>query len=473
MDDYQQRSSHPKDHLLWAPPFVQAVAFWRALTQDVLLPLIAQTGGWGKVLRFWTADCATGQEPYALALVLSDLLGSQPDTCNVTIFATDVDEASLAIARHGWYPESLFTGLPTDVLQRFFVREGSGFRTTTTIRGMVTFGRHDLFQDPPLPRIALLRCHSRLDSLSLQEQDEVFKRFAFALRPGYLVWDPAEVIQPPEALFARVMAPGTVYRRKAQTCAEDEQPLMGRASVSTQGEEHLLKRKSMLSATKILLPFLPVNMIVINQAYQVVASYGQATELLHLSCGEEGQDFLQVLPCDLVAPVQTAIDAVLQQRAPMTLSEIAVDRADQPFWLSLSLVLLPSEAGPSPLVAISVSDVTSQVQARQQREAIRQTEARRVVQQLQQTISNLTQANFALQKANQALADEHEAITRELEELQLVNEELQSSNEEEAVNNEELTTRTEELEAAIEQLTTEQGPKRAKVTQCVSTQSTV
>ena len=452
----QQKSSNPKEHLLWAPPFVQAVAFWMTLTQDVLLPLIAQTRVRGKVLRFWTTGCATGQEPYALALVLSDLLGSQPDTWNVTIFATDVDEASLAIARHGWYPESLFTELPTEVLQRFFVREGSGFRTTKTVRRMVTFGRHDLYQDPPLPRITLLRCHSRLDSLSLQEQEEVLKRFAFALRPtGYLVLDHAEVIQPPEAFFAQVMAPGTVYRRKAQTCAEDEQPLMGRASVSTQGEEHLLKRKSIPSATKTLLPFLPVNMIVINQAYQVVASYGQASELLHLSFGGERQDFLQVLPCDLVAPVHTAIDAVLQQRAPMTLSEIAVYQADQPFWLSLSRVLLPSEAGPSPLVAISVSDVTSQVQARQQREAIRQTEARRVVQQLQQTISNLTQANFALQKAHQALADKHEAMTRELEELQLAHEELQASNEEEAVNNEELTTRTKELEAVIQQLTTQ------------------
>ena len=72
----------------------------RALTREVLPVLVAQRRAQGAApIRVWSAGCATGEEPYSLAMALSESLGDALQDFPVVIYATDVDRPSLAAAR--------------------------------------------------------------------------------------------------------------------------------------------------------------------------------------------------------------------------------------------------------------------------------------------------------------------------------------------------------------------------------------
>lgn len=80
------------------------------------------------MLRFWTAGCATGEEPYSLAMLLTNLLGAELPQWNIKIFATDLDEAAIAFARRGIYSEALLKGVSKKYRERFFEQTEQGYR---------------------------------------------------------------------------------------------------------------------------------------------------------------------------------------------------------------------------------------------------------------------------------------------------------------------------------------------------------
>lgn len=104
------------------------------LRSDILPRIITQARSSDRILRFWTAGCSTGEEPYSLAMLLTDMLGAELPEWSIKIFATDLDEAAINFARRGLYSENLFKGLPTDYKERFFERVDMGYRIAKTLR---------------------------------------------------------------------------------------------------------------------------------------------------------------------------------------------------------------------------------------------------------------------------------------------------------------------------------------------------
>lgn len=84
-----------------------------AYVRDEVLPdIISYARNRGNEIRIWSAGCATGEEAYSLAILMSEALGSELEQVNVRIFATDVDAEAVAFARRGVYPASALTGVP-------------------------------------------------------------------------------------------------------------------------------------------------------------------------------------------------------------------------------------------------------------------------------------------------------------------------------------------------------------------------
>jgi two-component system, chemotaxis family, CheB/CheR fusion protein len=154
------------------------------LKSEVLPQLIAQARERDHILRFWTAGCATGEEPYSLAMLLTDLLGAELVEWSVKIFATDLDEPAINFARRGLYSENLLKGMPAEYLNRFFEHVDHGFRIAKTLRQMVIFGQQDLSRSAPFPRIDLVLCRNVLIYFTPELQDYVLNQFAFSLSPG-------------------------------------------------------------------------------------------------------------------------------------------------------------------------------------------------------------------------------------------------------------------------------------------------
>jgi two-component system CheB/CheR fusion protein len=98
------------------------------LKKNILPRIIDRARSGDKTLRFWSAGCATGEEPYTLALLVADSLGAELPQWSVKIFATDLDEGAINFARRGLYPPNVLENLPDDYRDRFFERVDHGYR---------------------------------------------------------------------------------------------------------------------------------------------------------------------------------------------------------------------------------------------------------------------------------------------------------------------------------------------------------
>jgi chemotaxis protein methyltransferase CheR len=110
---------------------------FEALEHEILPDLIARRSR-ERRLRVWSAGCATGEEPYSLAILLDRML---PDrrSWNVMILGTDINRGSLERAKRGWYRPWSFRGVDPAIEARYFTRSGSDYRIRPEISHMVTF----------------------------------------------------------------------------------------------------------------------------------------------------------------------------------------------------------------------------------------------------------------------------------------------------------------------------------------------
>jgi len=143
-------------------------------------------------LRIWSAGCATGEEPYSLAMALLES-GRPPGRDR--ILATDVSERALQRAQAGAYGPWSLRRLPPELRARHFAERGAAQRIAPEVRAMVAFERHNLARDPALPGpFDLVLCRNVLIYFDPTVAAEVLYRLAAAVRPGgFLVLGPVEL----------------------------------------------------------------------------------------------------------------------------------------------------------------------------------------------------------------------------------------------------------------------------------------
>src|SRR3954465_13460569 len=125
---------------------------WDYLRHEALEPLVAaKPAGW--VIRVWSAACASGEEAYALAMVLAEIVGPETFRDRVKIYATDVDEEKLGDARQGSYPEQAVEAVPAELAGKYFEPAGDRLVFRKDLRRSLIFGRNDLVQDAPISRV--------------------------------------------------------------------------------------------------------------------------------------------------------------------------------------------------------------------------------------------------------------------------------------------------------------------------------
>jgi chemotaxis protein methyltransferase CheR len=142
-------------------------------------------------LRIWSAGCATGEEPYTVAMALLDAGRRVPGD---TIVATDVSERALRAARSAVYTAWSLRRLP-EGLRSGHLQEEQGWRVSEEARALVDLRRHNLVADPPLrgPFDAVL-CRNVLIYFEPPTAAEILYRLAAALAVGgYLVLSPVEL----------------------------------------------------------------------------------------------------------------------------------------------------------------------------------------------------------------------------------------------------------------------------------------
>ena len=135
-------------------------------------------------IRIWIAGCSTGEETYSLAMLFREQIAAAKRDIKLQILASDVDPEAIAVAREGFYPETIEAEVSPARLARFFSKEDHGYRILPELRATVVFTVQDVLADPPFSRLDLVSCRNLLIYLRPEAQSKIISLFHFALREG-------------------------------------------------------------------------------------------------------------------------------------------------------------------------------------------------------------------------------------------------------------------------------------------------
>ena len=127
-----------RDLLINVTNFFRDPDAFNALTTTVI-PHLFEDKGADQTVRVWVPGCSTGEEVYSLAILLREHAAALPEAPRVQIFATDIDEPALTVARAARYPEALLDGVSPERRERFFINDGGSYVVNKAIREMCTF----------------------------------------------------------------------------------------------------------------------------------------------------------------------------------------------------------------------------------------------------------------------------------------------------------------------------------------------
>ncbi|HKH36218.1 MAG TPA: CheR family methyltransferase [Rubrobacter sp.] len=475
IDEYSRYlEEHPEEYRqLIGAFFIKVTEFFRDtqlfdyLKEEVLPGLIEEAREEENQLRIWSAGCATGEEAYSLAILVSEVLGREAGLFNVRIFATDIDEDAVKYARRGVYPPSALEGLSEEQLRRYFVEEGGSYQVKKQIRGMIVFGEHDLAQRSPFPHVDLVVSRNVLIYFSGELQRRALQLFAYSLRDGgYLVMGKAESPSLLGDLFAPVDRNNKIYRRQGQrfllppTLPTSPTPRarLERSSGDRgvlRGHPEVQQQLTLASrrAGEDLINQLPVGVAVVARDYTIEAINAVARQMLSIPGVGVGQDFLHAMQEVPYVEVRRTIDEAFREGRTTQTNEFAVEEIATG-GTQLSTAHLPplhteAEGQRVRSVLVAVENVAAAVRMR------RFTEKNL---RLEESNRDLSQLNEELQAAHEESLVNTEEAQASAEEVETLNEELQATNEE-------LETLNEELQATVEELNTTNDDLQARATE--------
>lgn len=171
------------------------------------------------LIRVWSAGCATGEEPYSLAVLFREhaiSAGDEKSLDRLRIIASDVDREALAVASRGRYADTAFVDTPPAVVERYFPVENGMHTVVPQIRNLVTFEQRDLLDGSgPGGRLHMIICRNVIIYFTRESQERLFERFHDLLLPsGFLVLGKVEtLLGRSRELFAPVSSRERVFRR--------------------------------------------------------------------------------------------------------------------------------------------------------------------------------------------------------------------------------------------------------------------
>ena len=190
-DDYSRlldQDAHEYDLLVDALTINVTKFFRNAETWRALEPRLAElwTARRGEV-RVWSAGCASGEEPYTVAVALAETarrLDQEMLLPRARLDASDIDRTSLERTRAAEYPEAAFTEMPVELVRRYFTVEPPR-RPLPALQRIVRVVKHDLTSEPaPAPPYDLVVCRNVVIYFDRPMQERLFTLFADVLAPG-------------------------------------------------------------------------------------------------------------------------------------------------------------------------------------------------------------------------------------------------------------------------------------------------
>ncbi|HYE14778.1 MAG TPA: CheR family methyltransferase, partial [Pyrinomonadaceae bacterium] len=465
-----------RDLLISVTNFFRDPQAFARLEADVI-PKLFEGRGPGDQIRVWVSGCATGEEAYSIAMLLSERADTLPSPPGIQVFATDIDEDALAAARNGAYPSTIAADVAPERLKRFFVREGPYYRVKRELRETVLFAPHNILLDPPFSKLSLVSCRNLLIYINRNMQERVLEIFHFALKPeGYLFLGSSESADGLGDLFTPVNKKYRIFKRSEESADSFRRPppppALGRwapgpatvpqapgapvlAEGATYGEMHYRMIEALAPPS-----------VLVNGDYDIVHLSEHAGRYLRLSGGEPTRNLLKVVHPGLQLELHSLLLSA-GQHGQVTSAPLPVEIEGSQHFVRVTvrplvspqtrsgfkLVLFDeSAAAPPPEGEGGGAQAAAPPAAAAQpapglEPIVRQLEAEleRAREQLRATIEEYETSTEELKASNEELQAMNEELRSASEELETGKEELQSVNEELATLNAELRDKIEEI----------------------------
>jgi two-component system, chemotaxis family, CheB/CheR fusion protein len=450
-----------RDLLINVTEFFRDVGAFEKLEHEVMPKIFAAPGA-DKTVRVWVPGCATGEEVYSLGILLHEQAERLDAPPRIQIFATDIDEPALGVARAARYPEELLKGLSQERRRRFFTRDGGSWVLRKEVRDMCVFSPHSVISDPPFSRMDLVSCRNLLIYLGRELQDQVIPTFHYALKPGgYLFLGTSEGISNHSDLFSpldkkhrifqsrehggsRIRLPMVLEERTARTRHFED------TGGSPAASAYRLRQRV---DTQVLDRHVPPH-VVVRKEGDIVYYSARTGRFLEPPRGAPSRQLLDMVRREFRLDLRAALRQVMETGEPSRRVNVLIkDRSlgeqlvalevepldrfgeSEPLYLVLFTMLGPAPAVPSDAEG-GPSGVDSEAELRDMRE------------RLQSTVEEYETALEELKSSSEELVSVNEEVQSTNEELEASKEEMQSLNEELNTVNTELIEKVEELDRA-------------------------
>lgn len=458
INDRHEAVNLKNDLLIPVSDFFRDFEAFEALKNHLVNYIVSQNNP--SSLRIWVAGCSTGQEAYSIAFLLQEIGEEYSVKFDYSIFASDLDETALEIARSGEYTEQQVKGVSNSYLTKYFEPANGVFKVKSDIRKLVNFAVHDLGRDAPYSRIDLVSCRNLLIYYNPVKQEKFVRLFRYALnRDGLLFIGQSETV-PDIGAFEELDKKGKVYRRSNANNFNFGVPIQNSMSTQVKRSE---KSASVPVAEKLMSieAMIPVldqmygkSYLLIKRNYELAYVAEKCSEFFDLKTGFVGRNLFDYFEEQVS---QSIIAAISTKRAksriinviPVNISVSSSDQL-QKYYLQ-SFAMFENDQDIQYIVVFYESSSLSNAEETQ--DSSFQEEIYFLKESLHIAVEKLENVNFAFQTATEELQSSNEELQSSNEELQTTNEELQSTNEELLTVNDEMLAKSAILSISQQTLT--------------------
>jgi two-component system, chemotaxis family, CheB/CheR fusion protein len=443
------------DFLINVTSFFREPTFYSSLKKNVF-PQLIKARKTSDPIRIWIPGCASGEEAYSTAIVISEFLESKKITAPVQIFSTDLDEKAITKARLGLYATTSVAGISSSRLEKYFTKIDGHYQVAKSIRDMCVFSVHNLMKDPPFSRIDLVSCQNVLIYIEAAPQRRILQSFHYALKPtGFLLLGKSETIGSATDLFEATEKDARLYRKKhlSKLSLLD---FSSRPQGAAGGLHKLIPEQRTVTDVenefdKILLTrYVPASVLV-NKDMEILRFRGSTAPFFQPASGKASLNLLKMLKEELIFEVRGLFQQAKKTNDIIFKDGITVDSMHQ----FASIEIIPLKTGKEfyYLIIFKAHAASAQeIKIPKIKKGDQRARIMKLEQALKDARSQLRTTTEDFDVAREELQSANEEIQSSNEELQSINEELETSKEELQSANEELTTINEELQNRLEEL---------------------
>lgn len=452
-DDPEEAQALLKDLLISVTNFFRDKDAFAFLESDILPRLFSGRDDGGP-LRIWCVGCATGEEAYSIAMLCMELSMGMIDAPKVQIFATDIDETAIAVARDGLYSLNDAADVSPERMRRFFTKEGDEYRIRREVREMVMFANHNVIKDPPFSHLSLVTCRNLLIYLNNAAKERVMETFHFALDPGgYLFLGTSESIDGATDLYATHSREHHAYRARQTGVRPYPVPESTPAfryepspRPTQQQERRALERITFGELHQQLLEQYASPSVVVNEEYDMVHLSERAGKYMQVAGGDPSNNLLKMVLPELRMELRSALYQAAQRKTNVEARKLKVAVGGETESVTIHIRPVLGAEEPAKGFILVIFEPVADEDAAEERAY---TSDEPLSHQLDE---ELTRAKLQLRTSSEQYEVQAEELKASNEELQAMNEELRSAAEELETSKEELQSINEELRTVNQEL---------------------